>query len=73
MELQEGLTFKMYRKPAVSVLSVADAAAKWNAYLMALMQAGEEAGCSKVGNGGVVRQGKRIVAKISYNGRIWQA
>ena len=69
----EGLTFKIHRKPAVPVASVADAAAKWNAYLHALAQNMEECGCSHVGNGGIVRDGKKIVAKISYNGRIWPA
>ena len=68
----EGLTFKIHRKPAVPVASVADAAAKWNAYLSALAQNMEDYGCSKVGNGGIVRQGKKIVARISYNGRIWE-
>lgn len=68
----EGLTFKIHRKPAVPVASVADAAAKWCIYRETLAQSGEEYGCSQIGNGGIVRQGKKIVARISYNGRIWE-
>ncbi len=69
--LQAPLTFKIHRKPAVPVLSVADAAAKWDAYRMAEMENGG-GGCSEIGNGGIVRAGKQIVARISYNGRIWE-
>ena len=61
-----GLTFKIDGKPAVTVLSVADAAAKWRQYRD---ETGE--GVSVLGNGGIVRDGKRIVARVSYNGRIW--
>lgn len=71
---QAALTFKMHRKPAVAVLSVEDAAAKWNAYREAMADQG--VGCSRnggIGNGGIVREGKKIVARISYNGRIWSA
>ena len=62
-----GLTFKIDGKPAVTVLSVADAAAKWAEYRNETME-----GVSKIGNGGIVRDGKRIVARVSYNGRIWE-
>ena len=69
-ETLPSLTFKMRGKPAVQVLSVPEAVEKWNAYVMAQMVAGG-GGCSQVGNGGIVRDGKKIVAKISYNGRVW--
>ena len=62
-----GLTFKIHRKPAVPVASVADAAAKWSQYRDETMK-----GVSQIGNGGIVRDGKRIVARVSYNGRIWE-
>ena len=68
MNLQAPLTFKIHRKPAVPVLSVADAAAKWAQYRD---ESGE--GCSTLGNGGVVRQGKKAIAWISYNGKIWDS
>lgn len=73
MNLQqvEVFTFKINRKPAVQVASVEDAAAKWDAYRMAEIYNGG-GGCSEIGNGGIVRQGKKIVARISYNGRIWE-
>lgn len=67
----ENLTFKMHRKPAVPVVSVADAAKKWEDYRMACIVAGE-GGVSHIGNGGTVYEGKKAVAKISYNGRIWE-
>lgn len=67
----ESLTFKMSRKPAVAVASVADAAAKWAAYRMACIMNGG-GGYSQIGNGGTVYEGKKAVAKISYNGRIWE-
>jgi hypothetical protein len=52
------------------VQSVEDAAAKWVAYRSAeLMNGG--GGCSEIGNGGAVYVGSAIVARISYNGRIW--
>ena len=60
------LTFKIDGKPTVAVLSVADAAAKWSKYRDELTE-----GVSKIGNGGIVRDGKRIIARVSYNGRIW--
>lgn len=66
IQRSEGFTFKVRGKPAVAVLSVADAAAKWCLYRE---ESGE--GCSTIGNGGVVRHGKKAVAWISYNGKIW--
>jgi hypothetical protein len=52
------------------VQSVEDAAAKWVAYRSAeLMNGG--GGCSEIGNGGTVYAGAAVVARISYNGRIW--
>jgi hypothetical protein len=67
----QSLMFKIKGKPAVPVISVADAAKKWDDYRMASMMQGG-GGCSQIGNGGIVRDGKKIVAKISYNGRIWE-
>lgn len=64
------LTFKVRGKPTVPVLSVADAAHKWEQYRMAQIIAGG-GGCSQIGNGGIVREGGKIIARISYNGRIW--
>ena len=63
------LQFKVHGKPAVPVESVEDAAEKWNRYRLAMGAQG--LGCSDIGNGGVVRSGNDVVAKISYNGRIW--
>ena len=70
IQVAQSLTFKIHGKPAVAVLSVMDAARKWESYRMAHMMNGG-GGCSEIGNGGIVRDGKKIVAKISYNGRIW--
>lgn len=69
------LLFKIHGKPSVPVLSVADAAAKWEKYRMAEMETGG-GGCSQIGNGGTVYgtkngRGCHVVARISYNGRIW--
>lgn len=61
-------TFKVHGKPAVQVQSVEDAAAKWSQY-----RDRTEAGCSEIGNGGIVREDGKIVARVSYNGRIWNA
>lgn len=57
------LTFKIHGKPAIPVLSFRDAADKWNRYVMECMKAGG-GGCSQVGNGGVIRDGGKIVAKV---------
>ena len=65
LQTTPSLTFKISGKPRVPVLSVADAAAKWGAYRD---QSG--GGVSEIGNGGIVRDGEKIVAKVSYNGRI---
>ena len=72
VEKPDTLLFKMHRKPAVPVLSVADAAAKWAQYRDASME-----GVSKLGNGGTVYgtkngRGCHVIARISYNGRIWE-
>jgi len=72
IEKGEVLTFKIARHPAAIVESIADARAKWNEFVRRESEMGG-GGCSEVGNGGIVRQGKRIVAKISYNGRVWDA
>lgn len=63
------LLFKISGKPCVAVLSVEDAAAKWDKYRLACGAAG--LGCSDIGNGGVVYDGRKIVARISYNGQMW--
>ena len=53
-----------------AVASLADAVAKWDAFRFAAACQG--AGCSKVGNGVTVRNAAgKIVAKVSYNGRLW--
>ena len=67
----ESLTFKIHGKQAVPVLSVEDAAEKWNKYRLTMGAQGF--GCSDIGNGGIVRSGKTIIAKISYNGRVRDA
>ncbi len=63
-------TFKIAKHAPVAVESVADARRKWNEFVRRESEMGG-GGCSEVGNGGIVRQGKKIVAKISYNGRVW--
>lgn len=53
-----------------SVASIQDAARKWDEFRFAAACAG--AGSSQVGNGVSVRDARgKIVARVSYNGRIW--
>jgi len=59
------LTVK-FKGQTYPVASIKDAADQWDAFRMASNE-----GCSKIGNGLTVRDGGKIVAKISYNGRIW--
>ncbi len=66
----EVFTFKIAKHPAVIVASVKDARDKWDEFVRRESEMGG-GGCSEVGNGGIVRKGKKIVAKISYNGRVW--
>lgn len=69
MQVAESLSVKYHGK-TYPVASLADAAAKWDAFRFAAACAGD--GCSKVGNGVTVRNGAgKIVAKVSYNGRLW--
>lgn len=64
------LTVK-YRGKTYQVESVEAAAEKWGEFRHAAMCAGG-GGCSQIGNGLAVRDADgRIVAKISYNGRVW--
>lgn len=49
------------------VLSVEDAAAKWCCF-----RDESNGGVSEIGNGVIVRdEKKRVIARISYNGRVW--
>lgn len=60
-----------FRGKTYPVESVEAAAAKWDEFRMAAMIAGG-GGCSQIGNGVTVRDvDGKIVAKVSYNGRIW--
>ena len=61
------LMYICFGKKRYEVVSVEDAATKWNAFRDA-----SYAGVSDIGNGVIVRDsnGKHI-ARISYNGRIW--
>ncbi len=57
-----------YDGRTATVATVADAVRVWEAY-----RDSTGGGCSDIGNGGSVRRGNKVVATISYNGRIWPA
>lgn len=68
------LTFRFHRKQTRQVASLQEASTVWNAYVHQVAIETGEAGCSHVGNGGTVRdEAGKLVGRISYNGRMWDA
>ncbi len=59
--------FAVWGKKRVEVGSISEAVAKWTAF-----RDGSGAGVSQIGNGvRIVDAANRFVARISYNGRVW--
>lgn len=55
-----------YNRKRATVASVEEAVRIWNEY-----RESTGAGASEIGNGGTVKDGRKLVAGISYNGRVW--
>ena len=63
------LVFKVAGEKFTAVVSsVEDAVAKWNDYRDRCLQTG--AGPDEFGHGGRVMHGRKVIAKIAYNGRV---